>query len=156
MRPILVGEAPGPNTDPYRPLNCDESTSAGGRLRDIMRIDRDQYNMMFDKINLMPLKPDRWSIPESREKADKLMRFLYNRDVFLLGKRVAHAFGMMERQFFDGLHCGQTVLYVVPHPSGLNRWYNDAENVEISRQFWHDTIEGYILYNECDIIENSQ
>lgn len=55
--------------------------------------------------------------------------------VLLCGKRVAAAFGEERRGYFEPFaRCGR-VWAVVPHPSGVNMWWNEPENREEWRRF---------------------
>lgn len=69
------------------------------------------------------------------------------RRVVLVGKRVLNAFmrhmspGLVDpcTFFFDGLGNRARIhdykLGYMPHPSGRNLWYNDADNVALARSF---------------------
>jgi hypothetical protein len=37
----------------------------------------------------------------------------------------------------DAFRDGGSLLAICPHPSGVNRWWNDLSNVERARSFWH-------------------
>ena len=71
---------------------------------------------------------------------------LRGRKIVMLGRRVEKAFlpDWKPAQFFTwdtrpGRGYGNK-LCVVPHPSGLNRWWNDANNAEDARLFWKVTV----------------
>lgn len=61
--------------------------------------------------------------------------------VLLAGWRVARAFGIQHgtKEYFVVDHecdrMGGLPTVVVPHPSGINRWWNDAGNQTIARMF---------------------
>ena len=50
-------------------------------------------------------------------------------EIVFLGKKVAKAFGAADMGWLErrNLVSGQ-VAYLLPHPSGRNRWYNSGEN----------------------------
>lgn len=63
--------------------------------------------------------------------------------MLLLGYRVAAAFGV-RREYFARQKIGTATAVVVPHPSGVNRWWNDSENVRRMERFMRGLVEGRI------------
>lgn len=154
-RPLLVGMAPGPNTDPQLPLFPIPSTSAGGRLQKLTGLTRGQYLKTFDRVNLLYHFPgkypgtneDRWPRERSRLAADTMRQLLPGRSVILVGRNVAHAFGHKadfmvwehheaRRRDFTKRCDGLCRMAVIPHPSGRNRLYNSAENRQAIKNFF--------------------
>lgn len=152
-RPLLIGQAPGPNTDPEYPLYPAPKTSAGGRLCDLMGITRGQYLKSFDRANLLPYFPgrtqardDSFPMAPARLAARVMRPLLRGRQVILVGRKVADAFGVPRVEWFEEfpLHCGPrhaatecsglATAIVIPHPSGRNHWYNSETNRELARQ----------------------
>lgn len=133
-RIVIVGQQPSRPEDegtvlPVRP------GSSGSRLIQMMGVTEEAFRKNFDLINVSPrYDPDGFScgghsfIPE----AMNIRPLLVGRRVVLLGSAVATAF-QIERsryewcQWFDHPkwddHHG--VFCVIPHPSGMNRVYND-------------------------------
>lgn len=64
---------------------------------------------------------------------------LRGRLVVLAGKNVARAFGV-RAEYHEWLVSPGCRAVVVPHPSGVNRWWNSADNREASRVFWTDLL----------------
>lgn len=122
----IVGEAPGPNTSPKLPLFPVPTTSAGGRLLQYSRLSPAQYLGRFVRFNVFSrLQP--WSVPAARERAAEIIDRIHAsriRKVVLLGGKVAAAFGVPTDAYAVTFTVG-AALIVVPHPSGLNRMYND-------------------------------
>lgn len=128
MKPLLIGEAPSKNEPWPRPLEG----RVGQRLARFAGISFEEYLERFDRVNLLDVRQD------TKEKgfefdrytatinANNIMASLSNeRVVVLLGKRVADAVGAVGPYFWlHRLERGIT-LYVVPHPSGVNRLFND-------------------------------
>ena len=54
--------------------------------------------------------------------------------VVLLGLRTAAAF-RISVVYFEPMSRGSATVYVVPHPSGINRWYNSRWNVKRMARF---------------------
>ncbi len=83
-------------------------------------------------LNLLTPSPvvGEWDTPKAFEVARLLLAQLAPDDeVLMLGRREARAFGM------EILGPGQSYggFTAVPHPSGLNRWWNDPANLETFR-----------------------
>ena len=60
----------------------------------------------------------------------------------LAGKRAASAFGLGRAAYFerrlvlDDMRRPSPAVYVVPHPSGRCRWWNDAANREVAERWF--------------------
>lgn len=90
-----------------------------------------------DTVNLLPGSSDvgAWDLVDARHNAKAVMQDAlfgadapgYNR-VLLCGVRVPAALGLA-RGLLSTAELFDVVFFVVPHPSGLNRWWNDKENV---------------------------
>lgn len=143
MKPLLVGEAPGRNGDPCRPLEG----KVGRRLAALFGLTFDGYLEAFVRTNLLDFWPGQngkgaaFVIVDAEMVACTLVRkrFKRGRVVLLLGKRVARAFGT-KGDYFDEQVVNGARVYVVPHPSGVNRWYNDSTNVEHVRRFMKQVV----------------
>ncbi len=160
-RPLLLGQAPGPNTDPDYPLFPAPRTSAGGRLCEMMGLTKAQYLLAFDRANLLPYFPgrtqardDSFPMAPARLAARVMRPLLRGRRVIMVGRRVAEAFRAPEIEWFEPweLHCGPrhavlgcpgtAVVHVIPHPSGRNHWYNSELNRARARRFWDMLLRG--------------
>ncbi len=64
----------------------------------------------------------------AKEKARKIRIPLHVHTLVLLGLRVATAFQMHLVPYFERRTYRDRLVYVVPHPSGVNRWWNDPDN----------------------------
>lgn len=146
MKPLLIGQAPGPNTDPDHPLAPTPRSGAGGRLADLANLTATQYLRLFDRTNLLHTFPGRTKrddclpVREARIAANAMKPLLRGRRVVLVGRNVAEAFGypgselefhewtMNERWGFE--------VAVVPHTSGRNHWYRKPGNDDRARAFW--------------------
>lgn len=145
MRPLLIGQAPGPNTDPDMPLFPSPATSAGGRLARFMGLSELEYLETFDRINLLQNFPgknkvneDRFPIAKARIAADAILPLLSGRTAIMVGRNVATAFGypMSELEFHSWVLSRGARIAVIPHTSGRCFWYNKEENLVRARQFW--------------------
>jgi hypothetical protein len=75
----------------------------------------------------MNLCRGRWNLAEARDTMHRLMR--ERNRIILLGSRVRYAFAMEDQPYFTSLTEGQppTSFYVLPHPSGRCRIWNDPQ-----------------------------
>ncbi len=163
MRPLLIGQAPPPNFDrsTHSPLYPLPEKASGGRLAALMGLDARAYLRIFQRINLLRDFPgkrqrpggtrvDHWPKKEARQAAELIAPLLNERQVILVGRNVARAFGLDKKPWHEWIH--HVVPYppdqptrvhiaLVPHPSGLNRWYSDAQNQIEARSFWAAFLE---------------
>ncbi len=154
QRPLLIGQAPGPNTMPDLPLFPVPSTSAGGRLRAMIGITRGEYLKSFDRVNVFREFPgrhmnnDKFPMAEARIRAEAMLPFLAGRVVVLAGRQVADAFkikgdfftwqDVKARRVEHMKRCnGLAKVAIIPHPSGRNKFYNTRENQILARDFWN-------------------
>lgn len=147
---LLIGQAPGPNTDPARPLYPFPASSAGGRLCKFMGISVDEYLEIFDRVNLLQEFPgkegkeDKFPPRLAKVAAAAILPLLEGRAVVFLGRNVANSFGYSALGFHSwDYHPGLRMqLACVPHSSGRSHWYNSPENVQRSIDFWQEHIRG--------------
>lgn len=156
MNPLLIGQAPGPNTDPELPLFPLPLTSAGGRLQQMTGLARGGYMLRFDRINVLNFFPgqvrrdDKFPMLVAKSAASSIRPLLAGRTVILVGRKVAQAF-CHEAEFhvWNRMKCrrhtykspGWCDVAIIPHPSGRNHWYNNIANQESSKAFWQMFME---------------
>jgi uracil-DNA glycosylase len=142
MRPLLVGQCPSASGPPA-PLEG----RIGLRLAELAGVDLAHYLAHTDRVNVWPtpVAANAWPEAEVKARAEKIVegRFFEGRVIVLFGELVATAFGVdFDPDVLTTPHHGprRTRIYVLPHPSGRNRWWNDAANVaraaEIARRIW--------------------
>ncbi len=137
-KPLLIGEAPSKNEDTPQPLEG----RVGSRLANLAGLRLDHYMELFERRNLLQVRQDTAAKGfEFDEKAAAIeavtMRNLYFKDgrvIVLLGKRVAKAFGVKEVYFIQQQYHGPDIR-VMPHPSSVNRFWNDLANVKQAEEF---------------------
>lgn len=95
----------------------------------------------FDAVNLL----GRW--PGSAGKGSRFPRCDHTlasiaggRRALLLGRRVAASVGCGRVPYLRWVDVGGVEAAVVPHPSGVNRWWNDPANREAARLFFEDAL----------------
>jgi hypothetical protein len=150
MRTLLVGLDNTQTGDPTTALHPLPETGSGGRIVDLIRAAMGDYNMGmylrdFHRVNLYPGK-----LAASGKGATKMDRLMaawctmyaveagYD-NIVVFGNRVRSAFAeVVDLSKVKNCDClnirlsGRLVTFwVVPHPSGRNRWYNDFNNCEL-------------------------
>ena len=149
MKPLLVGVAPVPGTPGDQRGIAFVGTASGRNLAKIVGVE-DSWALQecFDMVNLYRQPNPEWNRAEANRRARALEVMLviprgYER-VVLFSSPVARAFGFdyhphftwREREYHVGgrEHC---VSYAVsPHPTGLVRFWNQAENRQAANEFF--------------------
>lgn len=131
--PLIVGEA-GHGAFPF--------AGSGPSHRRLVQITgMVDYRRHFDVVNLLPEWPgktgkgDRFPIREARAAAAMVLELAPNPVLVLCGKRVASAFRLRDVEFLTWRFLAGLIVGVIPHPSGIVRWWNDEANVEAARAF---------------------
>lgn len=83
--------------------------------------------------NLYAIEPKRWNREDARKRATNWCLELQKTDrkwtLLLLGVKVCNAFGIERPEWLEWYRSALWgPMIAVPHPSGLNRWYNDPDN----------------------------
>lgn len=146
---MLVGQAPGPGGAPLGPLR---GGRVGRRLADAAGLPEERLAEVFELWNLLGAWPgragekgDRFPLPAARAAAARLLPLLDGHHVVLLGWNVERAFGLgieaplrwLQHEWAEG----EMLVAVLPHPSGVNLWWNRAENVAAARVFMRGLVE---------------
>lgn len=140
MKWIIIGEAPNRIGDPTTPIEG----RLGRRLAKLAWGDDANIPLFlagFDKTNLLRRWPgarngkgSAWNVEKARRAAKTLVDVMKGRMLVLLGRRVAAAFEIKPSRYFKphalyGVQMEECpykiIAFVVPHPTGINRWYND-------------------------------
>lgn len=145
-RIAIVGEAPGPNTDPGMAFYPYPERSAAGRLKALLGWDRREYLTTFARSNLLDEYPgSSFPIGRARAQAEPTAQRLAPRPLLLMGRGVAMAFSFPHDRLlvWEDYLLGVTLVRaaVVPHTSGRNLWYNDPANREAARAFIQKSCE---------------
>lgn len=137
-KPLIVGEAPNKKG---RPGDTSIAGRCGKKLAELCGCTLDEYLDVFERRNVLSTYPgasgkgSAFSSPAIKRRATILRRaFRPGRTVILLGYRSARAFGV-KAKYFEPVKVGSAAAIVVPHPSGINRWYNDPANVRKMKRF---------------------
>jgi hypothetical protein len=110
---------------------------SGARLAVLLGLSLEQFLATCDRVNLLDGWPGRsggakghlFDVGRARTAAGRLR--LTERHVVLCGLRVASAFGLRRAVFLRPVELGrdEASCVVLPHPSGIVRWYNSGANV---------------------------
>ena len=130
---VLIGQAPSKTGDPSRPLATDKLAAMCG-------LTKKQYLGKFRRMNVFDAWPgkngkgDVFPLASARVRAMRLVNKLTRKKIIFVGIKTAEAFGFKHaplkwRRFNGG------AASILPHPSGINRWYNDRSNVRQARRF---------------------
>lgn len=145
-RPLLVGQAPGPRTDPREPL----SGRCGARLAALCGMEPGEFMAAFERINLIDRHPgaaakgDLFPAGPARRAAVKMLvgGKMSGRKVVMLGGNVSRAFCVDGCTPLVWFWTGAVHFAICPHPSGVNRWWNEPRNVRAARRFWRGLARG--------------
>lgn len=143
-KPLIIGEQPSKNGDPSKPIQG----RIGERLAECAGLTFDEYMEKFDRMNLLDVRAEYsgkgmdFNVKAARSTARELITraFLPGRLILILGKRAASAFGMTSIAYFQRMVINGAEVYVVPHPSGINRWWNLPENEQQMIRFMRTVV----------------
>ncbi len=132
MRPVILGMNNPHSTDPRHALAPYPKGVAGYRLWKMLNgirpeISRTEYMRVFDRRNLLNEKF--WDPVRSRRNSEDLWQTLEGHTVLVLGQAVRNVLWLSKEPPLLWRDHRGVRWCSVPHPSGLNRWYNDPENV---------------------------
>lgn len=129
----FVGQAPSATSDPLSPL----SGTSGMALAEMANIPWNEF-LGIARFNLnsthcaSKLGYDTFDYIEGRVEANRILALPFERFV-LVGARVGQCFTNalrfeVDRDFLRISRVDNKWFLYVPHPSGLNRWYNSLAN----------------------------
>lgn len=133
---VLVGEAPSRTSDPAVPFS-----GRSGRRLSSLGLDLENIG----RVNLFAEWPGHstrsdgsaWKKKEAREEARTLAPKLRGKLVVLAGLRVADAFGYRPPSALLSIDADSRGFEyaVIPHPSRVNRWWNEPGREEAVAEF---------------------
>lgn len=124
----------------------------GRKLAAYCDLPYDAYLNHFERVNLLQVRQDtkengfEFDLAAARVEADKLQRnFKEGQIVLLLGGRVAEAFGVHDAYFVKNA-LGPAEGYIVPHPSGVSRWWNEHHNRVQAAEFLRGIVDRTLIH----------
>lgn len=141
MKIVIIGEGPsrtndGSATGKQGPFDG----PAGIRISSLMEVSLQEFLDAFDRRNLYSthMRDEMWNKHDARIIAQS-NESLALKTVILLGRKVQKAFFPDEAiSFFEWIDHKGGKWVIAPHPSGRNRYWNDAESVNAAAEFWAD------------------
>ena len=139
----LVGQAPSRRGDPRKPL-------AGPNGRKIARLAGISYDELIacrrkhlnGHYNGKRPKDDAFDHAKGNvNAADVLLDWRVER-IVLLGKNVARCFGFRDLPFLAEISLYGRRFLIFPHPSRVNRWWNERRNEQRARQLLQRFLQG--------------
>lgn len=129
---LIVGEMPGGTAISSMPLFPHPANSSGGRLMKWSQLPPGVFLGRIRRVNVFAEPIEKWQPFAAMESARAILAACTEKNIrriVLLGERVGRAFGMIwEDQtimMYQTKEVGALTLACIPHPSGLNRLYND-------------------------------
>jgi len=139
----LVGQAPSRRGDPRKPL-------AGPNGQKIARLAGMSYGELIAcrrkhlNTHYIGKRGKRDAFDHAKGKvnaADVLLDWRVER-IVLLGKNVARSFGLRDVPFLAEIRIYGRRFLIFPHPSGVNRWWNERRNERRARQILQRFLRG--------------
>lgn len=140
---VIVGQAPSKTADAKRPLSAD--TGSGKLMMKMLGIGVAEY-MGVERLNLLPRWPgkagkkgDAFDAKIAAVAAGSIIVRAQKTHFVLLGRGVAKAFGVDAgfcRTKTSKMSVGARRIrfLILPHPSGVNRWWNDKANKALAQR----------------------
>ena len=147
---LLVGQAP--SRTGVNPLEALTPTSSSGKLMNLMGLTEDEYMTSFQRVNLIdeypgPLasgKGDKFPLRQARDKAKRILQQMSEYHILCIGKRVGQCFNLDQCFVWeDRIQCyplTRNRIAMIPHTSGLNRFYNDPRNLDRAKAFLREDL----------------
>jgi len=131
----LVGQAPSRRGDPRKPLagpNGQKIARLGGMSYDeLIACHRKHLNTHTRKHG----KGNAFDHAKGNVNAAEVLLDWRVERIVLLGKNVARCFGFRDLPFLAEIRIYGRRFLIFPHPSGVNRWWNERRNEQRAREF---------------------
>jgi uracil-DNA glycosylase len=146
MKPLLIGEAPSKNEVTEQPLEG----RVGKRLAKLCGLTLPEYLNHFERVNLLHVRQDskekgfEFDMVAAIHATTDICKLLTDPDriILMLGARVAYAFGVKNMYFAQQkIPWIYGKVHVLPHPSGINRWFNHPLNYRQMEEFMRSIVE---------------
>ncbi len=144
--PVLIGQAPSRTSDVEKPLSAWPISS---RLCRLCGCNLLAYLSSFQRVNLLrewpgkDSKGDAFDLKLAKKTAEAYFQRFHNRKIILLGGNVSRAFGLPgDFPLLAFRDVRGSRIAVVPHPSGVNLWWNDPANAKAAGKFMRSVLAG--------------
>lgn len=136
---FILGERPGPNTDPSVALYPHTSTGAAARLARLLNLNTAEYLANTSRLNAVDDKSSTAST-EARLRVEEFLQRAGSEPFIVLGKSALRAMPTKYRKMQFGDISDNVLL--LPHTSGVNRVWNDpaftAKMQRIAEEFIYE------------------
>lgn len=122
---FILGERPGPNTDPCVALYPHTTTGAAARLHRLLGLSQAEYLANTTRLNAVDDKSSTASTV-ARQRVEEFLCAAGQNPFLVLGKSAIKAMPTKYRKMEFGDILDNVLL--IPHTSGINRYWNNAEN----------------------------
>ncbi len=150
MRVLFVGQAPGRRAP--RGSRAFGGPGAGSRLAKLCGITHEQFLEKFSTINLLKTYPgrngkgDRFPMKAAQRAAVKMWvgsrAFCGYDRVIIVGAATVRAFPFSKAEAQPCTWMGHAKwLAFLPHPSGVNHWYNNPSNRQRAERFLRELVK---------------
>lgn len=139
---MFVGQAASKNMDDEGKLDALAGGAAYRKFAIPLGFDLDEWLWAFKRVNLLNFYPgsagkgDKFPIDLAERAAMRLEPMMSGFRVLLVGQLVARAFLVPRIEYCRWNRTAEYDYAVVPHPSGVNRWWNDPANVAHFDEWW--------------------
>lgn len=146
-RVLLIGQAPGRTADPDAVALI--SKTGRCRLAELAGIPANEFLELIETRNIFSeytgTRPPTRAGKKSRgDQFDRVQAManaaqlpIEGRRVVFMGRAVARAFGHTRVTYFEPLpNTRAQAAWCAPHPSGLNRWWNDPQHRADAQTFF--------------------
>ena len=147
MKPLFIGQAPGAGAnagDSALGGRCGARLARLAGLSDVAAFLRavDTRNVLAEFPGRSGRKGDRFPLADARALAHVILAEECEREVIVfIGLAVAAAFAFDQPPcVWRRIQIPRRSLGVIPHPSGVNVWYNDAANLNAARRFLREAV----------------
>jgi uracil-DNA glycosylase len=144
-RLLIVGQ--GPSRSHKSGIQALDGKGSGDRLAKLAGISRGELMARAETVNVLEHycgsngKGDSFSISVAKERAFEIQKSLWEYDrAVLLGQNVAKAFGLDFKVGQLSWKMNGCEVSMIPHPSGVNRWYNKIENRELAGEVLREAL----------------
>jgi hypothetical protein len=132
---VIVGQAPSRTSRPRRPLRDGRTGLELRRLFGDALEELRLVNVLGRWPGSAGAKGDLFPREAARRAGRRLRRRLAGRRVVVLGRRVEDALGLELPRPLVWTDQGDLEAALLPHPSGVNLWWNEARNRSRARAF---------------------
>lgn len=142
---LIIGQGPSKSGEGRPPL--EGQFGSGKKLAELSGVTIEKMHELADCVNLLDSwhgsngKGDHFPMKLAREKAPAVQKLWQNYErVVLLGSNVAEAF-RFESEPLTWQKMEDCSVAIMPHPSGVNRWWNDEQNKADAAAFLRSVFE---------------